>query len=166
MNNDLEQFSEERLMKLSETKGFPPLGDVRALARIALAAKQAKPAAYLYHYLTSEGQQQHLSVAEMNISQESIIKNKVEMKPLYTTPQPAHTEQGGWIKCSEHLPDDDSFVLVTNGKHTGMGAYLRDDHLEDDERWQDEHFEFINKQSNFPVTHWMPLPATPKPESE
>lgn len=43
MNNDLERFSEERLMRLSEAKGFPPLGDVRALAHIALAAKQAKP---------------------------------------------------------------------------------------------------------------------------
>lgn len=56
---------------------------------------------------------------------------------LYTTPQPAHTEKDGWIKCSERLPDDDNFVLVTNGKHVGMGAYFRDDHLEDDERWQD-----------------------------
>lgn len=67
-----------------------------------------------------------------------------------------------WIKCSERLPDDDNFVLVTNGKHTGIGAYLHDDHLEDDERWQDEHFEFINKQSKYSVTHWMPLPETPK----
>lgn len=157
MNKDLEQFSEERLKELREwVQVFgrhPRLEECEKLVRIALAAKQAEVVAYM----TYKGQLLH--AADPKVLEHS------EPQPLYDAPYPDH-KQDGWIKCSEHLPDDDSFVLVTNGKHTGMGAYLRDDHLEDDERWQDEHFEFINKQSNFPVTHWMPLPATPKPESE
>ena len=67
-----------------------------------------------------------------------------------------------WIKCSEQMPDDDKYVLVSNGKHIGLGAYIRDEHLEYDERWQDEHFEFINLQSKYPVTHWQPLPEPPQ----
>ncbi|PKE30990.1 hypothetical protein CWS43_09940 [Rahnella sp. AA] len=42
MNNDLEQFSEERLIELSR---FKQASELAALARIALSAKQAKSAA-------------------------------------------------------------------------------------------------------------------------
>lgn len=110
MNNDLEQFSEERLKQLASGKyAGTGLGiqnrEVAPLARIALSVKQAKPVAYLYHYSTSDGQQQHLSVNEMDISQESVIKNKVEMKPLYTTPQPAHTEQSEMLNKAHGLSE-------------------------------------------------------------
>jgi hypothetical protein len=204
MNNDLEQLSEEYLKELINS----PADELTiALARIALAAKQAKPVGYLENGKGFMYEPRH----------KDLIKNPT---PVYTTPQLAHTEvnspeipdgwklvpeeatlamltllgvtgsfssmqqkyqnmldaapmhdacltnedskSDGWIKCSDRLPDDESFVLVTNGKHTGMGAYLRDEHLEDDERWQDEHFEFINKQSKYPVTHWMPLPPNPE----
>ncbi|QHJ82511.1 MAG: hypothetical protein [Caudoviricetes sp.] len=152
MNNDLEQFSEEFLNEMiaGGLSAEPSNREVSALARIALAAKRSEVVAYM----TYKGHLLH--AADPKVLEHS------EPQPLYDAPQPAHTEQDGWIKCSEKLPDDDSFVLVTNGKHNGMGAYLRDDHLEDDERWQDEHFEFINKQSKYPVTHWMPLPPNPE----
>lgn len=42
MNNDLEQFSEE-VLKFMVESDHAQTGDVAALARIALAAKQAKP---------------------------------------------------------------------------------------------------------------------------
>ena len=43
MNNDLEQFSEERLIELVSDKRICVTSEVRMLARIALAAKQANP---------------------------------------------------------------------------------------------------------------------------
>lgn len=158
MNNDLEQFSEERLIEIAGggVKSTAKFDEQMALARIALAAKQAKPVAQVY-------QPANVGIcAALGPAIRMINVGLPVGTLLYTTPQPAHTVQDGWIKCSDRLPDDDSFVLVTNGKHTGMGAYLRDDHLEDDERWQDEHFEFINKQSKYPVTHWMSLPPNPE----
>jgi len=81
-----------------------------------------------------------------------------EVQRLNATTQPVNN---GWVKCSERLPPDESWVLVTNGRYVGAGAYLRDEYLEEEERWQDEHFEFINLQSKYPITHWMPLPAAP-----
>lgn len=158
MNNDLEQFSEERLKELSNINGNINTrfcdADIEALARIALAAKQAKPVNSPCEKCKGSG--------FMDSGGTQPWGEPISVECDCTTPQPAHTEPDGWIKCSERLPDDDSFVLVTNGKHTGMGAYLRDEHLEDDEHWQDEHFEFINKQSKYPVTHWMPLPPNPE----
>jgi len=93
MNNDLEQFSEERLMKLSETKGFPPLGDVRALARIALAAKQAKPT--FEDWMSNQSEK--IEVDCGCVTTEAFYH---WLKVAYeATQQPAHTEQvitKGW----------------------------------------------------------------------
>jgi len=71
-----------------------------------------------------------------------------------------------WIECSSELPPPNKFVLVSNGVWVGQGLYNDSDHLEIDERWQDEHHEFINLLHSVPVTHWMPLPGLPRKESE
>ncbi|MBV8042525.1 DUF551 domain-containing protein, partial [Pluralibacter sp.] len=67
----------------------------------------------------------------------------------------------GWIPVSERMPEPNIFVLVSNGVWVGLGFQSDAEHLEEDERWQDEHYEFIDRL-HFPVTHWMPLPATPQ----
>lgn len=66
----------------------------------------------------------------------------------------------GWIACSERLPEPNKYVQVSNGVWVGIGMYNDAEHFEDDERWQDEHREFIDLLHH-PVTHWMPLPAAP-----
>lgn len=72
----------------------------------------------------------------------------------------------GWIECSEELPEPNKFVQVSNGVWVGQGLYNNADHLEPDERWQDEHHEFINLLHSEPVTHWMPLPELPRKVSK
>lgn len=104
MNNDLEQFSEERLMKLSETKGFPPLGDVRALARIALSAKQAKPVGYAVNNVFFR---QYMTASLYSCE----MKHPIET--FYITPQPAHTEQV--------IPSE-----IPKVPHNGVMAYKKD----------------------------------------
>lgn len=69
----------------------------------------------------------------------------------------------GWVACSERMPTPNQFVLVCNGVWVGMGMHNNSEHLEDDERWQDERHEFIDLLHH-PVTHWMPLPAAPRRE--
>lgn len=68
--------------------------------------------------------------------------------------------KSGWISIGERMPEPDEPVLVHNGRWTGVGAWMSDEHLEDIERWQDEQREFI-EMSGPAVTHWMPLPASP-----
>lgn len=82
MNNDLEQFSEERLKYLSTTssiKNGATAQESAALAHIALAAKQAKPALIF---------DKPDSLAYRRLIQTFEVGTK-----FYTTPHPAHTEQ-------------------------------------------------------------------------
>lgn len=126
MNNDLEQFSEERLMKLIHESSKP---EIEALARIALAAKQAKQVGYFVHTL-EDGVRGMTSIPDDS----PLVKVAT---PLYTTPQPGHTEQGGW----KLVPEEATIAMLTLLGMTGS-------------------FEFMQqKYKNM-------LAATPKPESE
>jgi len=96
---DLEQFSEERLkawISDDPNKTYHVDGeDLQYLARIALAAKQAKPV-----YQIEDADDWHDCEKE---EYESLIKSQgihpMYYRVLFTTPQPAHTEQvipDGW----------------------------------------------------------------------
>ncbi|HBV7425864.1 TPA: DUF551 domain-containing protein [Citrobacter freundii] len=68
-----------------------------------------------------------------------------------------------WVACSERMPSPNQYVLVCNGVWVGMGMHNNSEHLGDDERWQDEHGEFIDLLHH-PVTHWQLLPTAPQQE--
>lgn len=72
------------------------------------------------------------------------------------------TSGQGWIPVSDRMPTLDAWVLVHNGKWTGIGRHVADPRevFDADERWQDEHAGFI-EQLGPKVTHWMPLPTVP-----
>jgi 2C-methyl-D-erythritol 2,4-cyclodiphosphate synthase len=84
MNNDLEQFSEERLKELSNINGDINTrfcdADIEALARIALAAKQAKPVGFVGK---SYAMTYFMPPQDSGVEIDDLI---------YTTPRPAHTE--------------------------------------------------------------------------
>lgn len=63
-----------------------------------------------------------------------------------------------WTPVSERLPEREKWVLVHNGKWTGVGAYMYED--DDSECWQDERREFIEHLGP-KVTHWQSLPSAP-----
>ncbi|PBI79628.1 hypothetical protein A9993_07700 [Rahnella victoriana] len=94
MNNDLERFSEERLKDMQEhvtagmTLGHADALLIRQVIDIALAAKQAKPVGRI------EGWNDHedIYIIQWFGNQQDLPKGAA----LYTTPQPAHTEQDGW----------------------------------------------------------------------
>lgn len=84
------------------------------------------------------------------------------VRELYERPQSSQQDiPDAWIPCGERMPEPNIYVLVSNGVWVGQGLYNDAIHLEEDERWQDEHQEFINLLHH-PVTHWQPLPAPPK----
>jgi|GEM_PF-1932244 len=80
------------------------------------------------------------------------------------------TKSDGWIKCGDQLPPDDDFVLVWPTPDFGVdlhvGQYMK--FHKKGAGW----FAQVNEQNYgiewYPitVTHWMKLPAAPKPESE
>lgn len=120
MNNDLEQFSEERLKQLASGKyAGTGLGiqnrEVAPLARIALAAKQAKPVEVLQFIINNPEKDGYIEWADCNqdyFNSTSIDHRRV----LYTTPQPAHTEQV--IKITQVMLDAAVADYCTTGKYT------------------------------------------------
>ncbi len=110
MNNDLEQFSEERLKEL-ESLGLNARLDLKpsegiSLIRIALAAKQAKPIGWM----------DTCELFDLQHGYTSKILPKKEMNndiPLYTTTPPPHTEHGNQVEVHQFIinnPEKDGYI--------------------------------------------------------
>lgn len=56
-----------------------------------------------------------------------------------------------WIPVSERLPEDSGFYLVHH-----KGGFVSERYFYEDAP------EIFAQVQNYPVTHWMPLPAAPK----
>ncbi|WP_459176954.1 DUF551 domain-containing protein [Ewingella americana] len=199
MNNDLEQFSEERLkawISDDPNKTYHVDGeDLQYLARIALAVKRAKPVNSPCEKCKSSG--------FMDSGGTQPWGETISVECDCTTPQPAHTEQAspvawllsgggtknivsfdsgnayadplrevtplyisppadcndlvGWVACSEKMPETYLNVLLTDEADDMCIGQL--------ESHEDTDF-FVVGCPRYKATHWMPLPAAPKPESE
>lgn len=68
---------------------------------------------------------------------------------------------GGWISCSERMPEDEQEVIVHNKLGYRYVSYF-DEHsgLFFDMRGGNQ----MNCIEHILVTHWMPLPAAPEPD--
>lgn len=155
MNNDLEQFSEERLKEIAMDAYEADFScdEIEALARIALAAKQAKPVAWTLN-------DSPIGLNSVVTLSKSVAKSWNDkgrsITQLFSTPQPAHTEQDGWIECSERIPESKGEFAVYE---TLNNRVQHDYWVPDDCAAQGKGF--WNHYGNN-VTHWMPLPQPPK----
>ena len=59
---------------------------------------------------------------------------------------------GGWVACSERMPEGMTDVHISNGHDVGQGWW-------DGDTWQTQH-DYYSVPGE--VTHWMPLPASPQ----
>lgn len=151
---ELKEFTVERLEELSR---FKTNYEIASLAKIALAAKQAKSVAWL---LSGGGAKNIVSFDSGNAYSDPLR----EVTPLYTTPPLNHTEQDGWIKCSERMPEcskwDHAAVIASEGSNSFVAYYNKHEC-----KFLDEPF---GESLGNKITHWMPLPkppvAAPKPE--
>lgn len=77
--------------------------------------------------------------------------NKGVFEGKYITP---YLESCRWRKCSEELPTENDYYLVTNG---GFVDFEYGCYNEQDEEWQWDH--------NGKWQYWMPMPNPPKEDT-
>lgn len=117
---DLEQFGVEHLKEMLDEdinplNGFSSVPNywLHYFARIALEVKQAKPVAYLVHEKAKPARLSFQNIKGF-VSQSDIEEHELWQEVLYTTPQPAHTEQvipDGW----KLVPIEPTEDMVING---------------------------------------------------
>ena len=110
MNNDLEQFSEERLMQITQQPDSSTIFmyEVRQLARIALSAKQAKPVGFIEFVRLNNPSIQKIPAWDLFENGRYVDPVTQWWFELYTTPQPANTEVNYPV-----IPDGWKLVPVT-----------------------------------------------------
>ena len=71
------------------------------------------------------------------------------------------SENNGWIKCSENLPDDGQLVIafMPAQEDEDPGYWMMFIGTFEDEYWEDTGGETYNLMH---VTHWLPLPQPPE----
>lgn len=168
MNNDLEQFSEERLTYLSTTssiKNGATVQESATLARIALSLKlkgEQVPVITCYSCRKVMTRDQHAEAD--GFCPQCDVEIELDDNYSYTTPQPAHTEQDGWIKCSDNLPAE---TEDADGGATGYLVRYENDRVPNGGfNIGVSNCVFLRTHWRGLYSHWMPLPAAPKPESE
>lgn len=154
MNNDLEQFSEERLEKISSSAFYYAgceINEIQALARIALSVKKSKPIGEIrLSEYRSDGTREASVVC---LHDQADWDNFTNGTLLYLNPQQAHTEQvipDGW-KINQPMLDAAVADYCTTGKYTV-------ENIPYELRRQVE----LEAESTFKAM----LAAAPKPESE
>ena len=168
---ELDSFTVERLEGLigdAETWSFVkvPARELKALARIALAAKRAEPVAWKWRGAVGDIWTQEKRKADF-------VKENCPELPvteLYTTPQlNSQVPLGSWIKCSDQMPEDDEFVriwpLPDFGVELHVGQYIK--FHKNGPGWFAQVYEHNYGVEFYPitVTHWMPLLAAPEKEN-
>ena len=157
---ELDSFTVERLEEIIAEEGYsamrtPKNDEVRALARIALAAKRAEP---VYQYQSGV-----CTFDDIEWVWDDCDKGFYEQydptrrRIVYTTPQ-LNSPQG-WIKCSDRRPERGTDVQVYCSDtreqfvafHIGNGEFQYAQH---------EDTSIACRPS-----HWMPLPAAPEKEN-
>lgn len=166
MNNDLEQFSEERLKKMTIGHIYPTTIEMAALARISLAAKQAKPVGYV---LCNHGnpdidfvfadEDSAIGTSE-HLNDDADGRDEWTVMPFYTTPQPAHTEQDGWISIPRDMLAD--YRDVKNSELQSYKASFGSHCDIPGSRWQRDLADLTEELAEIDKL----IAAAPKPESE
>ncbi|CNL31919.1 Protein of uncharacterised function (DUF551) [Yersinia frederiksenii] len=150
---ELDSFTVERLEEIIAEEGYsamrtPKNDEVRALARIALAAKRAEPCGYAHKNAIKFDLHDTCRLHEQ-AGDENFIA-------LYTTPQLNSPEiPDGWINCSDQMPEVGDVVITAYQGCTNVGQMERSGKTY-------RYFTSIASGRELPATHWMPLPAAPE----
>ncbi len=146
------KLTRERLEKIKswrETYGagsnvMLPAEEAEELARMALAAMDSEPVAYIFKHPAGR--------LFWSLTDES-NKGHDDVMPVYAAPQSPGSEPatvpGKWIPVSERMPENDGAYLCWDNRYVTTYAFIFG-------AWQAN--QFIAKN----ITHWMPLPAAPQ----
>ncbi|WP_079810086.1 DUF551 domain-containing protein [Salmonella enterica] len=96
-------------------------------------------------------------IAELDTAKNGYILLVQDAKPNFDVNGNSPVIPGGWISCSERMPDNDESkpIAIFTGKCLGQGMLVA---TYDD----DGFFDYWEGMEIIGVTHWMPLPASPQ----
>ncbi|EOU4015913.1 dATP/dGTP pyrophosphohydrolase domain-containing protein [Salmonella enterica] len=94
-----------------------------------------------------------------DIFRENSISSTNNFREIAETSTNSPVSPGGWISCSERMPDNDESkpIAIFTGKCLGQGMFVA---TYDD----DGFFDYWEGMEIIGVSHWMPLPAAPQQE--
>ncbi|ECI3890407.1 DUF551 domain-containing protein [Salmonella enterica subsp. enterica] len=98
-------------------------------------------------------------VSELDTAKNGYILLVQDAEPNFKTAGNSPAIPGGWISCSERMPDNDESkpIAIFTGKCLGQGMFVA---TYDD----DGFFDYWEGMEIIGVSHWMPLPAAPEPD--
>lgn len=98
-------------------------------------------------------------VSELDTAKNGYILLVQDAKPNFDVNGNSPVIPGGWISCSERMPDNDESkpIAIFTGKCLGQGMFVA---TYDDDRF----FDYWEGMEIIGVSHWMPLPAAPEPD--
>ncbi|MIE27072.1 DUF551 domain-containing protein [Salmonella enterica subsp. enterica] len=98
-------------------------------------------------------------VSELDSAKNGYILLVQDAKPNFDVNGNSPVSPGGWINCSERIPDNDESkpIAIFTGKCLGQGMFVA---TYDD----DGFFDYWEGMEVIGVSHWMPLPAAPEPD--
>ncbi len=99
-------------------------------------------------------------VSELDIAKNGYILLVQDAEPNFKTAGNSPVSPGGWISCSERMPDDGQHVIILCDGAFVLYAQYRDGEFFDVVRNGEEFFETHSRN----VTDWMPLPEPPQEE--
>ncbi|EBW5465861.1 DUF551 domain-containing protein [Salmonella enterica subsp. enterica serovar Urbana] len=96
-------------------------------------------------------------VSELDTAKNGYILLVQDAKPNFDVNGNSPVSPGGWISCSERMPDNDESkpIAIFTGKCLGQGMFVA---TYDD----DGFFDYWEGMEIIGVTHWMPLPEPPQ----
>ncbi|HBQ2700396.1 TPA: DUF551 domain-containing protein [Klebsiella pneumoniae] len=143
-------ITRERLEEIRDYDTCVTLEESAELARMALAAMDSEPVAWL----RNPDQGFHLPMLRLGSKDPNPNFVNEEFYPVYAAPQPAPVVPGKWIPVSERMPEDRTQVIlwdaeigeVTSGhySHKTQTFYHCGDAIENE------------------ITHWMLPPSAPQ----
>lgn len=96
-------------------------------------------------------------ISELYTAKNGYILLVQDAKPNFDVNGNSPVSPGGWISCSERMPDNDESkpIAIFTGKCLGQGMFVA---TYDD----DGFFDYWEGMEIIGVSHWMPLPAPPQ----
>lgn len=159
--NDYESVRDELPFGLDDYQG-----NILAALRIALASLEAEPVAWKVtftqidrEYNTFTGMYSDKAEVERWVRLHKACNFRADITPLYTA-KPVPVTPGGWISCSDRMPEIRQTVIGWNGYAVRQCVYTRNEYAKT-QKGREPRFETLTGIWHG-VTHWMPLPEPPQ----
>ncbi|HAV2222760.1 TPA: DUF551 domain-containing protein [Escherichia coli] len=140
-------------------------GEQMELARIALASLEAEPVAWKVtftqidrEYNTFTGMYSDKAEVERWVRLHKACNFRADITPLYTA-KPVPVTPGGWISCSDRMPEDTKMLLAFSQGEIVAAYWNWVVNPIDYKKYRA--FTYLSGNILDDVTHWMPLPEPP-----